>query len=169
MGVWHGRENSTCDKTRKEESSSHGDDSRMPAWPPGPQSGFTSLTVSSKGQKVLYWPVQFSSVQSLSHVRLFATPWTAAGQASLPNMNSWSLLKLMSIESVMPSNHLILCRPPLLLPSILLNLLLPLIWSFQMSQFFASGGQSIGLSVSASVIPKNSQNWSPLEWTGWTS
>ena len=62
--------------------------------------------------------VQFCLVQSLSHVQLFATPWTAAHQASLSITNSWSLLKLMSIESVMPSNHLILCRPLLLLPSI---------------------------------------------------
>ena len=61
---------------------------------------------------------QFSSVQSLSRVWLFATPWTTAYQASLPITNSQSLLKLMSIESVMPSNHLILCRPLLLLPSI---------------------------------------------------
>ena len=60
----------------------------------------------------------FSSVQSLSHVRLFATPWTAAHQASLSITNSQSLLKLMSIKSVMPSNHLIFCRPLLLLPSI---------------------------------------------------
>ena len=60
----------------------------------------------------------FSSVQSLSRVRLFATPWTAAHQASLSITNSQSLLKLMSIESVMPSNHLILCRPLHLLPSI---------------------------------------------------
>ena len=57
-------------------------------------------------------------VQSLSHVRLFVTPWTAACQASLSITNSWSLLKLMSIELVMPSNHLILCHPLLLLPSI---------------------------------------------------
>ena len=62
--------------------------------------------------------VQFSSVQLLSHVRLFATPWTAACQASLSITNSWSLPKLMSIESVMPSSHLILCHPLLLLPSI---------------------------------------------------
>ena len=61
---------------------------------------------------------QFSSVQSLSHVQLFATPWTAAHQASLSITNSQSLLKLMSIESVMPSNHLILCYPLLLPPSI---------------------------------------------------
>ena len=61
---------------------------------------------------------QFSSVQLLSCVRLFVTPWTAACQASLSITNSRSLLKLMSVESVMPSNHLILCRPLLLLPSI---------------------------------------------------
>ena len=61
----------------------------------------------------------FSSVQSLSHVWLFATPWIAAHQASLSNTNSQSPPKLMSIESVMPSNHLILCHPLLLLPSIL--------------------------------------------------
>ena len=60
----------------------------------------------------------FSSVQSLSRVRLFATSWTAACQASLSITNSWSLLKLTSVESVMPSHHLILCRPLLLLPSI---------------------------------------------------
>ena len=61
---------------------------------------------------------QFSSVQLLSRVRLFATPWTAAHQASLSITNSWNLPKLMFIESVMPSNHLILCRPLLLPPSI---------------------------------------------------
>ena len=64
-------------------------------------------------------PVQLSSVQSLSCVRLFATSWTAARQASLSITNSQNLLKLMSLEAVMPSNHLILCRPLLLLPSIL--------------------------------------------------
>ena len=64
------------------------------------------------------WGVQFSSVQSLSHVRVFVTPWTAAHQASLSITNFWSLLKLMSIELVMPSNHLILCHPLLLLSSI---------------------------------------------------
>ena len=61
---------------------------------------------------------QFQSTQSLSRVPLFATPWTAACQASLSITNSWSSLKLMFIESVMPSNHLILCRPLLILPSI---------------------------------------------------
>ena len=66
----------------------------------------------------LYPSVQFSSVQLLSCVQLFATPWTAACQASLSITNSRSSLKLMSIKSVMPSSHLILCRPLLLLPSI---------------------------------------------------
>ena len=61
---------------------------------------------------------QFSSVQSLSHVQLFVTPWTAAHSAFLPIISSWILLKLMSIESVMPSNHFILYPPLLLLPSI---------------------------------------------------
>ena len=69
--------------------------------------------------------VQFNSVQSLSCVQLFATPWTVARQASLLITNAWSLLKLMSIESVLPSNHLILCRPLLLSPSIFPN-----IWVF---------------------------------------
>ena len=107
---------------------------------------------------------QFSSVQLLSHVWLFATSWTAACQASLSITNSQSLLKLMSIESVKPSNHLILCCPLLLLPSIFLRT-----GSFQMSQFFASGGQSIGVSTSASVLPMNIQDWFPLGWTDWIS
>ena len=95
---------------------------------------------------------QFSSVQSLSHVRLFVTPWTMARQASLSTTYSRSLLKLISIESVMPSIHFILCYP-LLLPSIF-----PSIRSFQMSQLFTSGGQSIGVSASTSVLPVNTQD-----------
>ena len=78
---------------------------------------------------------QFSSIQSLSHVQFFATPWTASRQASLSISNSQSLLKLMSIELVMPSNHLIICRPLLLLPSIFpsisvfsTELVLPIRW-----------------------------------------
>ena len=67
---------------------------------------------------LLSCPVQFSSVQSLSRVQLFTTPWITACQASLSITNSWSLLKLMSVESVMPSSHLILCPPLLLLPPI---------------------------------------------------
>jgi len=85
------------------------------------------------------------------------TPWTAGCQASLSITNSWSLLKIMSIMSVMPSNHLILCCP-LLPPSIF-----PASGSFQLSQFFASGGQSIGVSASASVLPMNIQNWFPRD------
>ena len=107
---------------------------------------------------------QLSSVQSLGRVQLFVTLWTAAQQASLSITNSWSLLKSMSIESVMPSNHLILCHPLLLLPSIF-----PASGSFQMSQLFSSGGQSIGVSASTSVLPMNTQDWSPLVWTGWIS
>ena len=108
--------------------------------------------------------VQFSSVHSLSHFQLFATPWIAARQASLSITNSWSLLKLMSIESVRPSSHLILCGPLLLLPSIP-----PSSESFPVSQLFAWGGQSIGVSALASVLSMNTQDWSPLEWTGWIS
>ena len=67
---------------------------------------------------LLYIRLLFSSVQSLSRVQLFETPWTATHQSSLSITNSWSLLKLMSTESVMPSNHLILCHTLLLLPSI---------------------------------------------------
>ena len=103
---------------------------------------------------------QLSSIQSLSCVQLFATPWTAARQASLSITNSWSLPKPMCIELVMPSNHLILCRPLLLLPSIF-----PSIRAFQMSQLFASGGQSIGVSASKPVLPMNTQDWSPLGCT----
>ena len=83
--------------------------------------------------------VAFSSVQWLSHVWHFVAPGTAACQASLSITNSWSLLKLTSIKSVMPTNHLILCCPLLLQPSIFPTI----IGSFPMSQFFASGGQSI--------------------------
>ena len=94
--------------------------------------------------------ITISSVQSLSRVRLFATPWIAACQAFLSITNSWSSLKLMSIKSVMPSNHLILCRPLLLLSQSL-----PASGFFPMSQHFAWGGQSIGVSASASVLPMN--------------
>ena len=108
--------------------------------------------------------VQFSSVQSLSSVRLFETPWTAAHQVSLSIANSRSLLKLISIESVMLSNHLILCIP---FASCLQSF--PASGSFQMGQFFASGRQSIGVSASASVLPVNIKDRFPLGWTGWIS
>ena len=108
--------------------------------------------------------VQFSSVQSLNHVQLFVTPWTAAFQASLSITNSQSLLKLMSIESVMPSNHLILCcpflPPPSIFPSIrvfsnesALHIRWPEYWSF-----------------SFNISPSNEHSGlSPLRWTGWIS
>ena len=101
------------------------------------------------------------SVQSLSRVQLFVTPWTTACQVSLSITNSWSLPKLMSIEAVMPSNHLILCCPLLLLPSIFpsirvfsndsaLHIRWPKYWS-------------------SSVLPMNTQDWYSLGWTGWIS
>ena len=108
--------------------------------------------------------IRFSSVQSLSYVWLFATPWTAACQVSLSITNSQSSLKPMSIEAMMSSSHLILCCPLLLLPQSL-----PASGSFPMSQLFAWGGQSIGVSASASVLPMNTQDWLPLKWTGWIS
>ena len=87
----------------------------------------------------------FSSVQSLSRVQLFATPWTAAHQAFLSITNFWSLLKLMSIESVIRSNHLILCCPLLLWP-----LTFPSIGVFSNETVLRSGGQSNGISASTS-------------------
>ena len=109
-------------------------------------------------------PIIVSSVQSLSRVWLFSSPWTAACQASLSITNSQSLLKLMSIKSVMPSSHLILCHHLLLLPSIfpsirafsnesVLHIRWPKYWSF-----------------SFSISPFNEyQDLFPLGWTGWIS
>ena len=99
---------------------------------------------------------QFSSVQSLSRVWLFATPWTAACQASLSITNSWSLLRLVSIKSVMSSNHLILCHPLLLLstifPSIrvfsnesVLHIRWPKFWSFSFSFSISPSNDYSGL------------------------
>ena len=115
------------------------------------------------------WTLSFQNFWSRSSVQfsrsfcvwLFATPWTAARQASLSFTISRSLLKPMSIQLVMPSNHLVLCGPLLLLQSF------PASGSFQMSQLFTSGSQSIGVSTSISVLPMNTQDWSPLRWTGW--
>ena len=102
----------------------------------------------SQATSSLRAPVQFSSVASHS-----ATPSTAARRASLSITNSRSLLKLMSIESVMPSSHLILWRP-LLLPSSTF----PSIRVFSIIQLFASGGENIGVSASTSVLPMNTQD-----------
>ena len=108
--------------------------------------------------------IQFSLVQSLSHVRLFATPWIAARQASLsitPRVHSdscpssqWCHPAISS--SVIPFSSCLQC--------------LPASESFSMSQLFAWGGQSTGVSaLASSFLPKNTQDWSPLEWTGWIS
>ena len=104
---------------------------------------------------------QFSSVQLLSCVWLFVTPWTTARQGSLSITDSQSLPKLMSIKSVMPFNHLILCCPFF---SCLQSF--PTSGSFPVSQLFPSSGQNTGVSASTSVLP---MNWSPLGWTGWIS
>ena len=108
--------------------------------------------------------VQFSSVQSLSRVWLFATPWIAARQASLSITNSWNSLRFMFIESVMPSSHLISVIPFSSCPQSL-----PASKSFAMSQLFSWSGRSTGVSALASFLPKKSQGWSPSEWTGWIS
>ena len=105
--------------------------------------------------------IVYDSVQSVELCTTLCDPMNYS-PASLSITNSWSLLKLMPIESVMPSNCLILFHPLLLPPSVFLAS-----GSFSMSRFFASGGQSIG--VSASVLPMNSQDWFPLGLTGWIS
>ena len=105
--------------------------------------------------------VQFSLIQSLSCVQLFVTPRTAAHQASVSFTSSGACSNLMSIESMRPSNCLLLCRPLLLLQSF------PASGSFPMSQLFTSGGQSTG--ASASVLPVNIQGCLPLGLTGWIS
>ena len=105
-----------------------------------------------------------SIVNQLSHVWLFATPWIAARQASLCITNSQSSPRLTSIKSVMPSSHLILCRPLLFQPPIP-----PSIRVFSNESTLAWGGQSTGVSALASFLPKKSQGWFPSEWTGWIS
>ena len=103
----------------------------------------------------MQWNVQFSSVQSLSRVRLFATPWITAHQASLSITNSCSSSRW--------------CHPAIsssVVPFSSCPQSLPASASFPMSQLFTWGGQSIGVSASASVLPMNTQDWSPLGWTG---
>ena len=109
------------------------------------------------------WFHNISSVQLISCVQLFATPWITARQASLSITNSRSSLRLAFIESVMPSSHLILGRPLLLLPSI------PP--SISLFQWVNSSHEVAKVLVSAlaSFLPKKSQGWSPSEWTGWIS
>ena len=109
-----------------------------------------------KYEKHIYCNIYVAIVQLLSHVWLFVTLWTVAHQAPPSSNISWSLLRFMSIESVMPPNHLMLCCPLLLLASS---------GSFPMSWLFKSGGQSFGASASASVFPMNIQDWFPLGLT----
>ena len=130
------------------------------------------MLLSPGGQNAWPWDSRYQNyswiglfvvavVQSLSCVRLFVTWWTAAHQASLSFTTSQSLLKLMSIESVMPSNQFVLCHS---LSSCLHSF--PASGAF-LSLFFASGGQIIGASASALVLPMNIQDWFPFGLTDW--
>ena len=104
------------------------------------------------------------SVQLLSRVWLFVTPWTVARQVSLSITNSWSLLKLMSIKSLTPSTISSSIIPFFSCSQSFLESR-----SFRVSQFFSSGGQSVGVSALVSVLPMNIQEWFPLGWTNWIS
>ena len=120
------------------------------------------LLLSASRHSIVCCSIQFSrSVMSDS-----ATLWTAGLQTSLSITNSQSLPKLMSLESVMPSDSTISSS---VIPSSSHPQSFPASGSFQMSQLFTSGGQSTRVSASASVLPKNTQDWSPLGWTGWIS
>ena len=134
-------------------------------WSPGPHH-----TKDRKGICWVAWELSYSiciiviDVQSLSHVQFFATSWTVAHQNPLFSTISASLLKIISIELETISNHLISAACfSFCLQSF------PASGSFPMSRLFTSGGQSIGASASASVVPMNIQGWSPLGWTGWIS
>ena len=119
------------------------------------------------GKHSLYkWNLEkdIRSVQSLSHFRLFATPYIAERQASLSITNSQSSLKLMSILSALPSSISSSVVPFSFYPQSL-----PTSEPFPMSQFFAWGGRSTGVSDLASFLPKNTEGWFPSEWTGWIS
>jgi len=120
--------------------------------------GIILVVVRAKGVKEDRGQVILA--QSLSCVQCFTTPWTTACQAPLSSINSWSLLKFMSIESVMLSNHLILCCFFFCLQSF------PASRSFPVRWLLASGGQSLGASASPSVHPVNIQGWFPSGLTG---
>ena len=113
---------------------------------------------------LLHSLIQFSSVQVLSSVWLFDIPWAAAHRASLSCTNSRGLLKLMTVSQW--------CHPTKSSSVVPFSSCLqsfPASECFPVSQFFTSGGQSIGVSASASVLPMNTQDWFPLRWTGWIS
>ena len=122
------------------------------------------IKVNFRAKKITRYRETFSSVQSLSLVWLFATPWTVARQASLSITNSWNLLKLVPTESVMPSNHLILCHPLLLPPSIP-----PSIRVFSNESALHIRWPKYWVSASASTLPMNIQDWFHLGWTNWIS
>ena len=128
---------------------------------------FQDKSIYSNERNMSFMYIQFSSVHSLSHVRLFATTWTATCQAFQSVTNSRSLLKLLkliSIKSVMPKTISSFVIP---FSSRLQSF--PASGAFPKSQFFTSGGQSIGVSASASVLPMNIQDWFLLGLTGWIS
>ena len=106
-----------------------------------------------------------SSVQSLSCLRLFATPWIKAHQVSLSITNSWHSLKRMSIESVMPSSHLILCRPLLLLPPIAPSIR---VFSNEVNSLHEVA-KVLEFQLQHQFLPMNTQDWSPLGCSGWIS
>ena len=122
-----------------------------------------SIVTSMKNSQVLL-KQRFSSVQLLSCVRLFATPWIVAHQASLSITNS------RVHSNSCPSSRW--CHPAISSSVVPFSFCLqsfPASGSFQMSQFFTSGGKRIGVSISTAVLPMNIQDWSPLGWTGWIS
>ena len=135
-----------------------------------------NLYFSSYHNIIFMWISEFYNLHLLvilqfsqfSHTIVYDCLWPHGPQHArplCPIINRQNLLKRMSIESVMPSNHLILCHP-LLLPPLQS---FPASGFYQMSQFLASGGQIIGISASASVLPMDIQDWFPLGWTGWIS
>ena len=117
-----------------------------------------------KNRKQIIKSVQFSSVQSLSHVRLFATPWITAHQASLSITNSRAYSNSCPLSQW--------CHPTIsssVVPFFSCFPSFPASESVPIGQFFASGGQNVGVSALASVLPMNIQDWFPLGWTGWIS
>ena len=126
--------------------------------------GFRLVLINHKAEQHTRSSAPSSSVQSFSHVRLLVTLWITARKASLSVTNSRSLPKLTSIEAW--------CHPNIsssVIPFSSCLQLFPGLGSFPTSHFLTSGGQNIGVSASASVLPMNTRDWSPLGWTGWIS
>ena len=122
------------------------------------------LTFTTTCEKYCYHDIQFSSVQSLSRVRFFVTPWITAPQATCPSPTPG-----VYSDSCQSSQWCHPAKSSSVIPFSSCPLSHPASGSFPMSQHFAWGGQSIGVSALASVLPMNIQDWSPLEWTGWIS